>query len=234
MRDVELFTRFALFGRAAEEHDMRLASLYINAYWLDRRLWPFERDAIHVITRFLHSCGAPILVCGGGPEETPDGRDPAAYRAFAEQLEEIGRFTSELGIRTVYHPHLDCFIQNREQLDRFMDVVDTDIVGLCIDPAHLVINGSDPVDIVRTYVDAIRYVHFKDCKGDVRSLRGYDRYRSFCELGQGLVDLKGMTDILLGADYEGLIIIELDASEKTGEQSCSRASTSSGISLGWS
>lgn len=221
MRDVELFQRLALFGRASKDRGIRLSSLYINAAWIDDSLWDLERDAIHVITRFLHSCGCPILVCGGGPAAPESVERPRSdYRTFARRLAEAGRFASDLGIAMAYHPHLDCFVQTREELDRLMDVVDTELVGLCIDPAHLVIRGSDPVDALRTYTDAVRYVHFKDCKGDVTQLQGHARYLSFCELGQGLVDLEGMTDVLLESGYDGLIIIELDASEKTGEESC--------------
>jgi inosose dehydratase len=226
MRDIELFERLGLFGRASEERGIRLSSLYINAAWVDDSLWRLERDAIHVLTRFLHSCGSPVLVCGGGPP-APEGsvRQADDYQAFARRLAEAGRFASELGIAMVYHPHLDCFVQTRDELDRLMDVLDTDHVGLCIDPAHLVIRGSDPVEALRTYSDAVRYVHFKDCKGDVTHLEGNSRYLSFCELGQGLVDLKGMTAILLESGYDGLVVIELDASEKTGEESCRESVT---------
>jgi inosose dehydratase len=64
------------------------------------------------------------------------------------------------------------------------------------------------------------YHHFKDSKGDLDALRGHDRYRAFCELGRGHVDFAALTRVLLEAGYDGLIVIELDASEKTGEQSC--------------
>lgn len=218
LRDIDLFRRFGLFGRSQAEYGLRLASLYINAYWLGEALWPLERDAIQVISRFLHSCGSPVLVCGGGPPHT--GTTIVDYSALARRLEEIGLFTSELGIRTAYHPHLDCAVQNRQELDELMADLDTALVGLCIDPAHLVINGSDPVEILRTYAAAVSYVHFKDCKGDVTALQGHARYQSFCELGQGVVDLQGMADVLLDTGYDGLVIIELDASEKSAEQSC--------------
>ena len=61
-------------------------------------------------------------------------------------------------------------------------------------------------------------MHFKDTKVDP-ALKGYDRYAAFCELGAGVVDLVGIVDVLLDADYDGLAIIELDASKKTAEQS---------------
>ncbi|RUU69692.1 sugar phosphate isomerase/epimerase, partial [Mesorhizobium sp. M2C.T.Ca.TU.009.01.2.1] len=102
--------------------------------------------------------------------------------------------------------------------DRMMDELDTAHDGLCIDPAHLAQTNSDPVDAVRTYISAVRYMHFKDTHVDP-ALQGYDRYAAFCELGAGVVDLPALVDVLLDAAYDGLAIVELDASKKTAEQS---------------
>jgi inosose dehydratase len=218
--DVDILQRLALFSRAQEQYGLRVASLYANPEWINPNLWPYERDVMQAVGRFLRGCGAEILVCGGGPPATHHPHSEDEYKAFVRSLEEIGAYTRELGVKTVYHPHLDCFIETREQLDRFMEIVNTDLVGLCIDPTHLQIKGSDPVDILRTYIDHVDYVHFKDCKGDIEHLEGYDRYLSFCELGAGVVDLPTITETLLASDYGGLVVIELDASEKTPEQSC--------------
>ena len=99
-----------------------------------------------------------------------------------------------------------------------MDELDTAPAGLCIDPAHLAHTNSDPVDALKTYMSAVRYMHLKDTRVDP-ALKGYDRYAAFCELGAGVVDLPGLVDVLLDDDYAGLAIIELDASQKTAEQS---------------
>jgi inosose dehydratase len=220
LSDTDILRRFATFSRAQEDHGLRLASLYANPEWIGPKLWLSERDVMTTVARLLKGHGAPILVAGGGPPARERPHSEEEYRAFARALEEIGAYTQRLGIRTVYHPHLDCFIETREQLDRFMAVVDTDLVGLCIDPTHLQIAGSDPVDILRSYIDHVDYVHFKDCKAGAENLTGYDRYLAFCELGAGVVDLPAMTEILLDNGYDGLVIIELDASEKSAEESC--------------
>ena len=78
-----------------------------------------------------------------------------------------------------------------------MAVLDTDVVGLCVDPAHFQLKQSDPVDIFKTYISAIDYVHLKDCTGDETTLTGFDRYLAFCPLGTGVVDLAGIVNVLL-------------------------------------
>jgi inosose dehydratase len=217
--DTDILRRFALLSEAQSEFGIRLSSLYVNAIFINPIAWPYERDVLVALARLLRGFDSPVLVLGGGPSEAAaGGHSREDYRAFCRALEDIGRRTQDLGVQTVYHPHLDTFVERRDQLDRMMDEVDTRIVGLCIDPAHLVHTHSDPVDALRTYISAVRYMHLKDSIVDP-ALKGYDRYAAFCELGAGVVDLQGIVDVLLDADYDGIAIIELDASKKTAEQS---------------
>ena len=172
------------------------------------------------MTRLLAGCGSPVLVCGGGPVQA-EAAPPAAYKDFAARLRTIGAYTESCGIRTVYHPHLDTFIETREQLDRLMDELDTHLVGLCIDPAHFHVKRDDPVDVFRTYAPVIDYVHLKDCRADESTVSGYDRYLAFCELGEGSIDVRGIVDVLLNAGYAGVVTIEQDYSD-TPDESCAR------------
>ncbi|GGE10782.1 xylose isomerase [Aureimonas endophytica] len=217
--DTDILRRYAILSEAQSELGIRLSSLYVNATFVNPVLWDYERDVLVSLARLLKGFGAPVLVLGGGPSAASgNAHAPQDYRDFCRALEDIGRRTADLGIATVYHPHLDTFVERREELDRVMDELDTRHAGLCIDPAHLVQTHSDPVDALRTYISAVRYIHLKDSRVD-DALTGWDRYAAFCELGAGEVDLPGLVDVLLDADYDGLAIVELDASQKTAEAS---------------
>lgn len=217
--DLNLWPRIALFSRIQEELGLRLSSLYCNAELINPSTWPGERNALTAIARLLSGFGSPILVIGGGPPERHgEPRTADDYRAFARALGEVGAAAAAVGVTAAYHPHLDCFVETREQLDRVMEALDTSRCGLCIDPAHFVASGSDPVAAVRDYGDALRYVHLKDTT-DSQGLSGPARYAAFCELGAGVVDLHGLTDELLRQDYQGLAIVELDVSAKGAEES---------------
>jgi inosose dehydratase len=217
--DTDILRRYALLSEAQSDIGIRLSSLYVNATFVNPVLWEYERGCLISLARLLKGFGAPVLVLGGGPSEASGSKHAREdYKAFCRALEDIGRRTADLGIATVYHPHLDTFIERRDQLDRMMDELDTRHAGLCIDPAHLAHTHSDPVAALKTYVSAVRYMHLKDTRVD-DSLVGPERYAAFCELGAGVVDLPGLVDVLLDADYDGLAIVELDASQKTAEQS---------------
>jgi|SRR5581483_2204105 len=221
--DSQIFRRLALVAGAENAHGIRPSSVYADGEWVNPNMWPTELAKIKALTMFLKGCGASILVCGGGPPHLQYGPDAApSYGEFASKLHTIGGFTASCGIRTVYHPHLDTFVETREQLDRLMDELDTNLVGLCIDPAHFHVKRDDPVDIFRTYASVIDYVHLKNCTGDESTLSGYDRYLAFSDLGTGSIDVAGIISVLLDADYGGIVTVELDYSE-TPDESCARS-----------
>lgn len=136
--DTDILRRYAILSEAQSELGINLSSFYVNATFTNPVLWPVERDVLVSLARLLKGFAAPVLVLGGGPSVASGNRHtPDDYRAFCRSLEDIGQRTADLGIVTVYHPHLDTFIEQREQLDHMMDELDTSKAGLCIDPAHL-------------------------------------------------------------------------------------------------
>jgi inosose dehydratase len=217
--DLDLLQRIALFSRAQEEFGIRLSSLYCNAELINPSTWPAERDTLHAIARILAGFESPVLVVGGGPPARPqEPHTSEDYDAFCRALAEVGASASALGLAAAYHPHLDCFVETREQLDRVMDRLDVSLCGLCIDPAHLAAKGADPVAVIRDYGEAVRYVHLKDTTAPPEAL-GAARYAAFCELGRGVVDFHGIAAELLRQGYAGIAIIELDISARGAEQS---------------
>jgi inosose dehydratase len=221
LRDYELLSRLSAFSQAETEFGLRVSSLYVNPHWIQPLLWPVELDLIRAIARFLRGCGATVMVAGGGPPARAGFHTADDYRAFASALGEAARETAAVGVQLAYHPHLDCFVESREELDRLMDVLDAPEVALCIDPAHLQATGSDPVDALETYIGRVAHVHLKDWAGDVNAT-GRARY-AFRTLGDGIVDLRAFVDVLLEAGYAADAIIEIDALDVPAEESCRAA-----------
>lgn len=216
--DVAFLRRLAVLSMASDA-GLRVSSLYCNREFVNPLTWPAELDTLVGIARVLHGFAAPGLVLGGGPPARPGSdHEPALYTRFARALRAVGQRVAELGMWTAYHPHIDTFIETRDQLDRLMTELDSGPAGLCIDPAHLVLSGSDPVAAVRDYAAVIRYMHFKDVL-DPAKVSGPARYTAFRELGGGVVDLRGVAAELRRAGYDGLVIIELDTTEHDPEQS---------------
>ena len=91
--------RFALLSECQSEYGIKLSSLYVNAIFTNPVAWPYERDVLVALTRFLKGFGAPVLVLGGGPSEAAAGPHTSDdYRAFCRALEDIGKRTEDLGV----------------------------------------------------------------------------------------------------------------------------------------
>jgi inosose dehydratase len=222
-------TQFA--GRAHEFQAMlqarglRLSALYGGGPLHDSAQ---QAEAIAnnlAIIDFLHEMGSDRLVVGPGKRSgTPTDQDMAR---FAKGVSEVAAAARDKGIVAGMHPHWNTVIEQRDEITRFFDAVDTDLVKLALDPAHIAKAGDDPVEVASTYRDILTYMHIKDYvpefdveTPDVASAQDHaPRIAFFGELGTGVVDLPALLDVAREAGYDGWLTVELDRSQTTPRQS---------------
>lgn len=146
---------------------------------------------------------------------------------FSENKKYIVGFVNEAakilegkGMKLNFHPHTGTPVETEEEIRSFMDAVDPAYVGFAPDIGQIQKGGADPLKIVKDYVSVIKLVHFKDYCGKVEfDAEGGEIDQSgfacYCPLGQGVVDLRGVLDVL--EDYkafDGPVMVELDGTSK--------------------
>ena len=122
--------------------------------------------------------------------------------------------SSGRAVKLGYHNSMNSMGERRLEVDRIMNATDPKYVWAVIDIAHMRTADGDPVQFTRDYLNRLVYSHFKDVliqktpPGlDGRPLRPkYD----FVELGQGVVNIPSVLQILKDFRYQGWVIIELD------------------------
>ncbi len=57
------------------------------------------------------------------------------------------------------HPHVGTMVENRAEVDR---VLAGSTIPLCLDTGHLLIGGTDPLELTRQVPDRIAHAHLKD------------------------------------------------------------------------
>ena len=207
--------------------NLQLTALYGGG---DMHVAGKEREVIDYnlkIARFLQSMGADRLVLGPGRGRPDPAPTNAQIKTMARVAEEIGKACLDMGIVAGIHPHWGTPVQEREDITRIFDEVDTSVVKMVLDPAHIAKAGADPVEVVETYKDIITYVHIKDYSPELDSPVpaeeiGQDnapKLAFFSELGRGIVDTPAFVDVLRKADYEGWLTIELDRTQTTPRES---------------
>lgn len=148
----------------------------------------------------------------------------AEWATFAAGAELVARAVrDETGLPLVFHHHCAGWVETPDEIARFLEITDPELVGLCFDTGHYAY-GSGTTDRacvptgLERFADRIRYVQLKDCDPEVaRRARaeGWDhleavRHGLFCELGKGMVDLPAVRDWLIRRGHRGWVLVEQD------------------------
>jgi inosose dehydratase len=180
----------------------------------DKELALVERRAA-----FFAAAGADVVVLAASTGSTDYGEafelDEAAWRTLFESLEAVEEICASHGVALSLHHHYGTVIERDDQLLRFLEGSDS---GLCLDTGHLVIGGSDPVEVAKLAGDRVNHVHLKDVDREMAArLAGRDldfreaaREGAFRPLGEGDVDVGRLLEVLEGAGYSGWYVLEQD------------------------
>ncbi len=146
------------------------------------------------------------------------------WKIFARGAERIARTVRDAtGCPTVFHPHSAGYVETPEEIAYFLDMTDSDLLGLVFDTGHYLYgtgldDGLHVLDGLDRFGERIQHVHFKDCQPQVaRQAResGWDYFTAvqhgvFCELGMGSVPFAAVIDGLRARGYCGWIVVEQD------------------------
>jgi inosose dehydratase len=181
-----------------------------------------RREGLELVERraeFFSKAGADTLVLAAIPsagafEETVD-LDQAGWGELFGNLQRAEDICARHGLTAVVHPHFGTVIETDEQLRRFLEGCET---GLCLDTGHLVIGGSDPLEVAEGAADRVKHVHLKDVdRGVTRRLgvreigfKEAAQEEAFRPLGEGDVDVGRLLEILDRSGYSGWYVLEQD------------------------
>ena len=119
-------------------------------------------------------------------------------------------------IRPVVHPHAGGYIEFADEIEKFIQDVPYETVGLALDTGHLYYSQMDPVTWLRDKYDRIDFIHFKDIDPDVypRVIAEETDFfvacaqKVMCPIGKGIIDYAAVGQFLKEVDYHGWITLE--------------------------
>lgn len=138
------------------------------------------------------------------------------WNAMVRHIIGICKRAGEYGVRPVIHPHAGGSIEFADEIDKIVQDIPYELVGLCLDTGHLYYSGMDPAEWLKKYADRLDYVHFKDVNDKVYREVLNERIRFFegcgkgamCPIGRGSLDYPGIKNTLNEICYSGYITIE--------------------------
>ena len=159
-----------------------------------------------------------MLYAGRIDEHPETWLDDAGWRTLIDNLHRSADIARSAGFEPVIHPHAGTYLETRDETHRLLDMMDSSLIGLCLDTGHARFGGADPVELVETYFPLIRHVHVKDCSVAVledvkREGKGMEEALirgAFTELGNGDSGIGEVIAALQHRDYDGWLVIEQD------------------------
>jgi inosose dehydratase len=149
-----------------------------------------------------------------GYDSRPD-LDAAGWRALFANLDRIAERARQRGVSAALHPHVGTMVETRAEVER---VLDGSTVPLCLDTGHLLVGGTDPVELAKSVPERITHTHLKDVKRDLAdqvrtgqiSYTDAVRGGMYRPLGAGDIDIAGIISVLESHGYRGWYTMEQD------------------------
>ncbi|MFI7494431.1 TIM barrel protein [Kocuria sp. M4R2S49] len=204
-------------AQALRDYGLRAVGGFLPVVLHDQNHDPMP--AVEAELEAFKAAGAQVLVLsadtGAVSYDDKQQMDDQQWAVFGTNLERVVRRAAELRITAVLHPHVGTMIESAAAVERVLEETSVD---LCLDTGHLLIGGTNPLELVRQHASRIGHVHLKDVdaemagqvgRGELEFTAGV-RQGMFVPLGAGDCRIAEIVTELEAVDYPGWYVLEQD------------------------
>lgn len=214
--------------KALDLRGIQICNQWFSSFLVSKPFEETEKEFIKAAD-FLKEMGAKVIGVSEqsysiqGKMEQPvwEGKyvmNDEEWKLLAEGLNKLGKIAKDKGMILTFHHHMGTVVQTEEEIDRFMETVDPELVFLLFDSGHLSFAGIDPEKVLKRYVNRVKHVHLKDIREEMVKKSKNERWSFlkgvregvFTVPGDGDVDFAPIFRILEDAGYEGWVVVEAE------------------------
>ncbi|WP_302418157.1 myo-inosose-2 dehydratase [Blautia marasmi] len=214
--------------KALDLRGIQICNQWFSSFLISKPFEETEKEFIKAAD-FLKEMGAKVIGVSEqsysiqGKMEQPvwEGKyvmNDEEWKLLAEGLNKLGKIAKDKGMTLTFHHHMGTVVQTEEEIDRFMEMVDPELVFLLFDSGHLSFAGIDPEKVLKRYVNRVKHVHLKDIREEMVKKSKNERWSFlkgvregvFTVPGDGDVDFAPIFRILEDAGYEGWVVVEAE------------------------
>jgi inosose dehydratase len=167
----------------------------------------------------LVACRATVLVLaaatGADGYDSRPTLDDGQWATLLTNLDRLAEASADRGVLAVLHPHVGTMVETSEDVQR---VLNGSEIQLCLDTGHLLIGGTDPLQLAREVPGRVAHTHLKDVDAAMaaRVHAGELTYTAavrqgmYTPLGSGDIDIAGIVTALRNNGFDGWFVMEQD------------------------
>lgn len=167
----------------------------------------------------LVAAGAGVVVLaaatGADGYDSRPALDESQWATLLTNLDRLAGIVADRGLLAVLHPHVGTMVETRAEVDR---VLAGSTIPLCLDTGHLLIGGTDPLELAKAVPQRIAHTHLKDvdaalaAKVQSGELSYTDAVKAgmYTPLGTGDIDIAAIVRILRDNGFDGWFVMEQD------------------------
>jgi inosose dehydratase len=191
------------FGQLLEKNHLPLISGYCSFNMTEKDKRQESMDEMKQQAALVKKLGGKVIVLGPNGVKR-DEYNFADHKAnIIESVNEVSKMISDMGLTSAFHQHTGTCVESRDEIYALMEAVDTRYVKFGPDIGQLQKGGSDPVQVVKDFLEIVHHMHLKDYNGG-------EYYVGYCPLGEGKVNIPAILDMMDGRKLKGMIMVELD------------------------
>lgn len=198
-------------------HDLSCVGGFVPVVLHDAEHDPADDLAGPLASLRAANAGVVVLAAATGADGY-DSRPTLSERQWAtllSNLDRLARIADEAGLLAVLHPHVGTMVETREDVNR---VLNGSQIPLCLDTGHLLIGGTDPLELAKAVPHRIKHAHLKDVNAALaaRVRAGEVSYTDavragiYTPLGTGDIDISGIVSVLRDNGFDGWFVMEQD------------------------
>lgn len=198
-------------------HDLSCVGGFVPVVLHDAEHDPADDLAGPLASLRAANAGVVVLAAATGADGY-DSRPTLSERQWAtllSNLDRLARIADEAGLLAVLHPHVGTMVETREDVDR---VLNGSQIPLCLDTGHLLIGGTDPLELAKAVPHRIKHAHLKDVNAALaaRVRAGEVSYTDavragiYTPLGTGDIDISGIVSVLRDNGFDDWFVMEQD------------------------
>ncbi len=202
--------RVDVFREMLAQQGVTLAAIEAGLRPITSEILEEEVERCANVARFLRANRAEILVLYP-PVRRPDkagrpGDDAEDWKRSCEAINQVGRRTLDLDVRTCVTPAAGTIAQSRRETERLMENTDPEFVRMCLDASYLYWAGISPSHFGTKHGSRIDYLHLQDIRKP-RSRKTAPQPPQPSVFGKGHVKMKAVSKLIDSLDYNGWVTL---------------------------